>query len=229
MNIERARKILSIETGSPEELMQTPDALWIYAGKNGEPHAVLTSGKHSDGYINTNAVLKFTNLCEILAGQLIAALGQRGIIMKQIDAVVSSSFAAITFGQEVARQLKTLFVFTEKVGGEQKWGGRFELPAGAKILQVEELITTTHTTRKVKKAVLDSNPQVEFLGINGKTVVVTIVYRPEDLSKEDPEFEVIALIPKEIHIWDPDKCPLCKKDSPALKPKPNWQRFIEHR
>lgn len=227
--LAKVRKTLEMKTGSPAEVLESCQSSWFYAAQEGEPHAILASGKHSDGYINLNAVLQFPNLCEILARQLIIRLEAQGITKEKIDAVVSSSFAAITFGQEVSRQLNVLFVFTEKVGEDQKWGGRFELPAEARILQVEELITTTHTTRKVKEAVLVSNPQVKFLEINGKTVVATIVYRPEDLSKEDPEFEVIALIPKEIHIWEPDKCPLCQKGSPALKPKPNWQRFLQHK
>jgi len=210
-------------------LLEYCQASWFYAGEAREPHAILTSGKHSDGYINLNAVLQYPNLCEILAGQLIENLKKQGITREKIDAVVSSSFAAITFGQEVARQLNVLFVFTEKVGEEQRWGGRFELPPGARILQVEELITTFHTTRKVKEAILAGNPKVKFLDIDGKTIVATVVYRPEDLSKEDPNFKIIALMSKEIHSWDPEKCPLCQKGSPALKPKPNWQRFIEHR
>lgn len=227
--LARAREILEMTAGEPEELLGICQAIWIYAGKEGEPHALLVSGKHSDGYINLNVVLQFPHLSEILARRLIENLKEQGITREKIDAVVSSSFAALTFGQELARQLNVLFVFTEKAGEEQKWSGRFELPPGARILQVEELITTLHTTRRVKEAVLAAHPTVKFLKVNGKTIVATAVYRPDDLSKEEPDFQIIALIPKEIHNWDPGQCPLCQKGSPALKPKPNWQRFIEHR
>lgn len=225
MEIGGAREILEIRDGSVENLLRQCDASWFYEGKNNEPHALLTSGKHSDGYINLNAVLQFPNLGEILAEQMKYKL----MDVWPIDAVVSSSFAAITFGQELARQIGAIFVFTEKEGQEQKWSGRFELPKGAKILQVEELITTLITTRKVKEAVLTSNPEVEFVEVGGKTLVVTIVHRPEKFPIPDDDYEVVSLIPKEIHNWEPDKCPLCKKGSPVLKPKPNWQRFIEHR
>jgi orotate phosphoribosyltransferase len=228
--LKEAGRILSIEEGSAEDLMKECNALWIHTGNLEEPHAILASGKHSDGYINTNAVLKFTNLNQILANQLISeVLTEIENLNQGIDVVVSSSFAAITFGQEVARQLGTMFVFTEKSGEEQKWGGRFDLPKGAHILQIEELITTNQTARKVREAVLSANPTVKFLEINGKTLVGTIVYRPADLSIKDPEFEIVALLSKEIHVWGPAECPLCKKGSPALKPKANWQRFLEHR
>jgi orotate phosphoribosyltransferase len=229
MDLEKVRKILALTDMEPEETLKICDAIWIYEGKEGEPHALLASGKHSDGYINLNTVLQFPNLCQILARQLIEKLEKQGITREKIDAVVSSSFAAITFGQEVARQLNVLFVFTEKEGEEQKWSGRFELPKLSKILQVEDLSTTLSTPRKVKGAVLNSNPEVKFVEIEGKTVLATIIHRPEKFPIPDTDYHVVSLIAKEIHIWEPEKCPLCQKGSPALKPKPNWQRFIEHR
>jgi hypothetical protein len=59
--------------------------------------------------------------------------------------------------------------------------------------------------------------------------VATIVHRPDHLPIEYPDYQVIALLEKEIHDWHPSECPLCKGGSKALKPKQNWQRFIEHR
>jgi len=231
MDIEKAREILKIEDDLPEELLSRCDAIWIYSEREGEPHALLTSGKHSDGYINLNALLQFPNLCQILAKQLIQKWINEWpkIPYKKVDVVASSTFAATPLGQEVARQLGTMFVFTEKDGDQQKWSGRFDLPEGATILQAEELITTLGTTRKVKEAILNANPNVKFLGANGKTLVLTVFHRPEKFPIPDTDYEVVSLIAKEIHNWDPDKCPLCQKGSPALKPKPNWQRFIEHR
>jgi orotate phosphoribosyltransferase len=231
MNIGKAREILRIEDGLPEELLSHCDAIWIYSEKAGEPHAILTSGAHSNGYINLNAVLQFPNLCQILAKQLIEAWINEWpqVSYKKVDAIASTTFAAIPLGQEVAKQLRAMFVFTEKKEGQQKWSGRFELPEGATILQVEELITTLGTARQVKEAILVSNPSVKFLGVNGKTIVMTVVHRPARLPIPDTDYIVASLITKEIHNWAPELCPLCEKGSPALKPKLNWQRFMEYR
>lgn len=230
MDIETARKTLGLDAKliTSESVFAWCDAIWIYRGFEDEPHALLASEKHSDGYINLNAVLQFPNLCAILAKDLIKELGEHGITTGNVDAVVSSSFAALTLGQEVARQLEAMFVFTEKEGDEQKWTGRFEVPEGTRILQVEELITTLGTTRKVKEAVWNSNPQVQSIKIDGKTVVATVFYRPDNLAKTELDYQIIPLIQKEIHNWFSEECPLCKKGSPALKPKPNWQRFLEY-
>jgi orotidine-5'-phosphate decarboxylase len=227
--VEAAKKIAEeIEKALIERLLIERNAIWTYKEMPGEPHALLASGKHSDGYINLNAVLQSPRLSEVLANQLIEKLEERGSTKEKIDLVASSSYAAITFGYEVARQLGVDFVFTEKEGEIQKWSGRFEIPPGSQILQVEELITTLSTTQKVKKAILEKNPDVKFLEANGKTVVATIVHRPDHLPIEYPEYQVIALLEKEIHNWGPNECPLCKGGSEALKPKQNWQRFIEH-
>jgi len=230
MNIETARKTLGLEVKliAFKDILAWCDAMWTYRGFDGEPHALLTSGNHSDGYINLNAVLQFPNLCAALAKDLTEALEEHGITTGNVDAVVSSSFAALTLGQAMARQLKAMFVFTEKKDKEQKWTGRFELPKGTRILQVEELITTLGTTRKVREAVLNSNSQVEFIKLDGKIVVATVFYRPDDLARTEPDYQIIPLIQKEIHNWSPEECPLCKKGSLALKPKPNWQRFLEY-
>jgi orotate phosphoribosyltransferase len=209
-------------------LLIEKNAIWTFKGMPNEPHALLASGKHSDGYINLNAVLQSPELCKILAEKLIEKLKEKGITKEKVNIVVSSSYAAIVLGYEVARQLSVDFVFTEKEGEAQKWSGRFEILPGSQILQVEDLITTLSTTQKVKTAILEKNPNVKFLEINGKTVVATIVHRPDHLPIEYPAYQVIALLEKEIHNWDPNECPLCQKGSEALKPKQNWQRFIEH-
>lgn len=224
MNLEKARKILKIKEISVEKILEVCEAIWIYKGKQGEPHALLTSGKHSDGYINLNRVLQFPNLCKLLAKKLIELLEKEKILKEKIDAIFSSSFGAITFGYEVARQLGVMFVFTEKKENDQKWTGRFELPEGTRILQVEEIITTLGTARKVKEALLSVNPNVKFVEVNRKTVVATILWRPEKIC-EDSEYIVIPLIKKEIHVWEPQECPLCKKGSIALRPKENWKIF----
>jgi len=228
--VEAAKKIAEeIERALIEKILIEKNAIWTFKVMPNEPHALLASGKHSDGYINLNAVLQSPQLCETLAKKLVSKLMNHGITKEHVDVVVSSSFAAITLGHEVARQLGVDFVFTEKEGEEQKWSGRFEIPQGSRILQVEELITTLSTTEKVKKAILEKNPGVKFLEIDGKTVVAAIVHRPDHLPIDYPHYKVIALIEKEIHNWDPEKCPLCQKGLEALKPKQNWQRFIEHR
>lgn len=227
MDIMRALRILelSFDRKKPEEILDVAEAFWVYQEFLGGPHALLTSGFHSDGYYNLNSVLQFSNLSKALAKNLVRKLPVS--LRERVDVVASSSFAAITFGKDVSNELKSMFVFTEKQGEEQVWTGRFELPADAQVLQVEELITTLGTTKKVQESILRVNPNVKFLEIEGRTAVLTVVHRPSKLV-EYPDYKVIPLIEVEIHNWEPVECPLCKDGSVAKRPKPNWQEFRKY-
>jgi len=207
------------------EIFELCGAIWTYRGKG--PHALLTSGKHSDGYIDVSQVLKFTNLRDILAQRMVEEVLLPVTSSKiEIDYVVSSSMAAITAGDGVATYLGATFIYCEKVSGVQKLK-RFDIPSGAKVLQVEELITTMKTTRQVTNAILKSSKDVEFVrDRDGRIVVLTLVHRPEKLPVKYPDYRILPLIELEIHNWDSKDCPLCKAGSRALKPKPNWKEFL---
>ena len=221
------RKITEDEVGYGREnyieVFNLCNAFWTYNGRG--PHALLTSGKHSDGYIDCSKVLKFTNLRDILAQRMVEEvlfpiIG--GFI--EVDYIISSSMAAIPFGDGVATYLGASFIYTEKVGGVQRLK-RFDISSRAKILQVEELITTMKTTRQVTNAIIEKNKSVEFVkDENGKVVVLTLVHRPEKLPVES-DYRVLPLVELEIHNWTPEECPLCKAGSKALKPKENWVVF----
>ena len=167
--------------------------------------------------------ISYSNVCEYL-GTFLKQKFDEYINLAVVDAVISSSYAALPIGMEFARQLGGIFVFTEKEEREQVWTGRFELPDEAILLQVEDLITTMGTVEKVQKAVKAVNPKVRFVRKNGKDVVMTVVHRPEVLTVY-LDYQVVSLVEQEVHSWEPSECPLCKKGSEALKPKPNWARF----
>mgnify|MGYP002640005833 CR=1 FL=1 len=213
---------------TPISLLGGTEAYWVFDDaavfddKTNQPHAILASGKHSDGYFNISKALQFSNICEIFANMIKRAYCEN--VGVAIDAVVSSSYAALPLGAEVARQLDTMFFFTEKDGEGQKWSGRFELVDGMKLLHIEDVISTLSTAEKVHKAVADANPNVKFLEKDGKAIVLTIVHRPSVLA-DYPDYKIISLTEKEVHSWNPSECPLCKKDSKPLKPKTNWQIF----
>jgi len=206
------------------EIFEMCGACWVYSGKPGEPHALLASGRHSDAYFNVNLVTEFPNIRKELAMRLVRALDR--FIVSGVDVVVSSTYAATTIGQAVADCLNAMFVFTEKDGQDQVWTGRFEIPSGAKVLQIEELITTLETTEKVKKAILEAGLDVEFINSKGKTIVGTIVHRPAKVPIDYESHKVASLWEREVHSWTKRGCPICRKGSEALKPKKNWNRFI---
>ena len=234
MNLEQEKKIRVINSSELEKIsyldvFKLAEAIWLFNQSSNSPHALLTSGQHSDGYVNCSQVLKFPNLKNFLAQKLIEKLQSFQPIEKgSIDYVVSSSMAAITLGDKVASILSAAFAYTEKVNEIQKLK-RFEIPDGARVLQVEELITTLKTTRQVTQAIQENNPTLEFLrDKEGRIIVLSLVHRPEKLPQLYPDYQIISLIELEIHTWSVEQCPLCPKGSQALKPKKNWEKFINN-
>jgi orotate phosphoribosyltransferase len=204
---------------------ENEDAYWVY---DGEPsperaHAELTSGLCSDGFFDCLLVLRYPNIAEILARQLARRLQAQRI--EEIDWVVSSSYAAITFGHEVAKVLKAIFMLVEKDPADPKgkkmlWR-RMTIPAGSKVLQVEELITTSGTFQEVRRAVEEGNSEpVTFIPTVG-----TLVHRPPKLPIEYDGRKVVALVEKEIRAFDPKECPYCKVGSPRYRPKTHWREL----
>ncbi len=223
----RIRKIINIDYDYIK-ILKVCNAFWTYNEKS-HYHALLSSGKHSDGYIDCSQVLKYTNLRDIFAQRMVEEVLFPNITVTgtiiEIDYVVSSSMAAITIGDGVATYLNSAFIYTEKINGVQKLK-RFEIPSGAKILQVEELVTTLKTSCQVTQAILERNKNVEFIrDKNGKIVVLTLVHRPKKLV-EYPNYQVLPLIEMKIHNWNPKECPLCRDGSKALPPKSNWKLFF---
>lgn len=202
------------------------DAYWVYEGEPSpeRAHAELTSGLCSDGFFDCLLVLRYPNITEILARQLAMRLQTEEI--GKVDWVVSSSYAAITFGYEVAKALRAIFMLVEKdpddpKGKKMVWR-RMTIPASAKVLQVEELITTSGTFQEVRRAIKEGNAikPVYFTPIVG-----TLVHRPEKLPIEYDGRRVVAVIEKAIRNFDPKDCPYCAVGSPRYRPKMHWKEL----
>ena len=212
---------------TPEEILQwfdLCDAAWVYDGDPKKPHAELSSGKCSNGFFDCARVLCYPNLSEILARQLVRQLLREGI--GPVDYVVGSAYAAITFSYDVARVLREFLGFSgihclmEKDPADQKkmvWR-RIAIPGGDRVLQIEELITTSNTFKEVRRAIETGNGEpVEFLSIVG-----ALVHRPPKLPVDYNGRKVSALIEREVWAVDQEGCQLCKDGSIRYSPKTHW-------
>jgi len=201
-------------------IFEAYDAVWLHDGDPKKPHAELTSGKCSNGYFNCPKVLCHPLIAEILARQLIQKLGQN--LVHGVGWVIGSPYAAITFSYEIAKLLGAVHGFPEKdpTDPEKKrmiWK-RWQIPEGAKVLQIEELITTLGTTMGVRQAIKEGNPEP----VNLIFTVGALVHRPSKLPISYAELRIVSLIEKEVWAVDPSECPLCKAGSPRLRPKAHW-------
>jgi orotate phosphoribosyltransferase len=162
------------------DILKINDAYWVHDNNPKHPHAELSNGQCSNAYFNLSKVLCYPAINEILARNLCAKLEKEFFSNDYPEWVVSSSYAAITFGYEVARRLETQYAFAEKdhsLGFNFK---RWTIPKNTVVLQIEELITSFNTAKLVRDAVIrDNKYKVRFLPLVG-----TIVFRPSKFSEE---------------------------------------------
>jgi orotate phosphoribosyltransferase len=204
---------------SPEEfdhMLALLKALWLHNGDTTLPHAELTSGKCSNGYVNTPLLLEYTNIAMILAENMARIFRETGT--DQPDWVIGSDHAAATFSAFVAYQLGAKHEFTVKTGpkGEfQRWERKTILP-GEVVLQVEELAATTATFQRVRDGIVAGNKY----SASFSDVSAVLVHRAP--SFEHAGKPIIYFRHYDIESWDPEGCPLCAVGSKRVRPKENW-------
>ena len=116
-----------------------------------EGHFKLSSGKHSGHYLQCARVLMNPDR----AGRLARALAQKipREIRNEIDVVVSPAMGGIIIGQEMGRALGKEAMFLERPEGEFHLRRGFRIEPGAKVLMVEDVVTTGLSSREAIAAV----------------------------------------------------------------------------
>lgn len=204
---------------TPDEvrsLLERSDALWLHSGDPSHPHAELTSGKCSDGFVDVLRALRFASVCYQLAAQLAAKI-REVFNAGHIDWVIGSDHAGAVFSQNVAIHLEAQHDFTEKGEGKSQLWKRFKIKPGQVVLQVEELMTTSLTFQEVRKGMREGNDGVP---ITFAPVAGVLVHRSDVWEIE--ETKIVPFVHYDIRVWEPSECPLCKQGSKRLRPKQNW-------
>ncbi|MDQ6995685.1 MAG: orotate phosphoribosyltransferase [Mariprofundaceae bacterium] len=167
-------------------------------------HFILSSGRHSARYLQSALVLMSMDNAEKLAQALIEKINP-----DNFDMVVSPAIGGLVIGQEVARQLKKPFIFTERKEGLMQMRRGFSIPKGTKLLVVEDVITTGGSVCECMAVVREHG------GV--PTSIVAVVDRAPDAEGrfDVPHSTAIAL---NVETFAADSCPLCAKGTPAVKP-----------
>ncbi|MGL5693883.1 MAG: orotate phosphoribosyltransferase [Peptostreptococcaceae bacterium] len=184
------------------EILKKSDALL-------EGHFLLSSGKHSNRYVQCAKVLRFP---EYAAEVLSTVVDQ--IKDLDIDLVVGPAMGGVIVSYELGRQLNKETVFTERKDGVMELRRGFEVKPGAKIIIAEDVVTTGKSTIETKKA-------LEALG--GEVIGVACI---ANRTNDDIGMPIYSAIKLEIQVHDADNCPLCKEGKRDLV-KPGSREFKE--
>jgi orotate phosphoribosyltransferase len=168
-----------------------------------EGHFVLTSGLHSDRYIQCALVLQHPDAAEQLGRELARKLGGT-----EASVVAAPALGGVLVAHEVARALGLRALFTERQDGRMTLRRGFSLDPGEPVIVVEDVITTGGST-------LETIAAVEAAG--GKVVAAgSLVDRSGGTA--DVGLPRAALLTLTVRNYDPSGCPLCKAGSTAVKP-----------
>jgi len=167
-------------------------------------HFVLSSGRHSARYLQSALVLMSMDNATDLAAALIEKVDA-----DDFDMVVAPAIGGLVIGQEVARQLKKPFIFTERKEGEMQMRRGFSIPEGAKLLVVEDVITTGGSVCECMAVVREHG------GVPVKVLAV-VDRAPQAEGRFDvPHATAISL---DVETFAKDECPMCAEGTPAVKP-----------
>ena len=121
------------------------------AGALLEGHFILSSGLRSPAYLQCARVLMDAARAGRLCGALAAKLP--GDLRRDIDLVVSPAMGGVVVGYEMGRQLGKPAIFMERVGGKFELRRGFEIAEGARVLMVEDVVTTGLSSRECIDAI----------------------------------------------------------------------------
>lgn len=166
-----------------------------------EGHFLLSSGKHSDGYVQCAKLLQYPDKAEKALKIVVDKVKDL-----DIDIIVGPAMGGIIVAYELARQLGKPAIFTERVDGKMTVKRGFHIEKGQKILIAEDVVTTGKSAYEAIKA-------VENLG----GVIVGIACLADRTSGEI-KYPLYGGTKLNIKTYDKDDCPLCRQGLEIQKP-----------
>jgi orotate phosphoribosyltransferase len=156
-------------------------------------HFLLSSGLHSDTYVQCARVLQHPHLSESFADEL-----SRNFDPDEVDLVVSPALGGIIIGYMVALALSRRMVFAERFEGNMVMRRGQQINKGEKVIIVEDVITTGGSVKELIQLAHDAGASVVGLG--------ALIERGGDI---DFGIRKNVLLGLEVSAWEPQECPLC--------------------
>ena len=162
-------------------------------------HFLLTSGRHSDIYIEKFRLLEnpffLDQVCKEIANNF---------VNKKIDVVLGAAIGGILIAGGVGKYLNTTHIFTERVNGKMELRRGFSIKPNDRVLIVEDIVTTGSSVFEMIDIVKKNSANI----INVACLV--------DRSKEGVDFKVnkTVLLRFPSKDWTVDKCPQCLNSTP---------------
>ncbi|MGC8866816.1 MAG: orotate phosphoribosyltransferase [Elusimicrobiales bacterium] len=164
-------------------------------------HFLLSSGLHSDSYIQCAKALVYPENAQILADRIYTLT-----VHLDPDLIISPALGGIIIGWEVAKRFKLPFIFSERERGLMTLRRGFEIKKGERVMIVEDVFTTGKSTLET----------AEVVKKNGGVVVgACAIVERGDVVLDFPHYYLIKI---SLLTYSSSNCPLCSKKIPLVKP-----------
>jgi len=183
-----------------------------------EGHFILSSGNHSNRYLQSAKVLEDPKRAAILADALAEMIKDNKI---EIDTVCAPALGGILAGYELARSLNVRSIFVERKEGGMELRRGFEVKKGEKILICEDIITTGGSAMEAADIIEKLGAEVvafASLANRGFCKREGTDITPKSECKLPCDKPLFALDDFTFEMFTPEECPLCKEGSIAIKP-----------
>jgi orotate phosphoribosyltransferase len=168
-----------------------------------EGHFLLTSGNHSDTYIQCAQLLSHPDAALWFMKDVADHFSNTSV-----DIVIAPAVGGIIVSYEIARLLGTRAMFMEREQGAMRLRRGFRIEEGQSVLVVEDVITTGGSVIEVGDAVRRAGGKIAGFG--------SVVNRSSGRFKPDEHY--YFCVEMDVPMYKPDSCPLCAGGIPAVKP-----------
>lgn len=166
-------------------------------------HFLLSSGLHSDRYLQSALVLQQPEIATKLCAELASRFRNY-----RVEVVIAPALGGVFVSHETARALGVRALFAERVNGELTLRRGFSINPGERVLVVEDVITTGKSTRETIAVVKNAGGEVVAAG--------SLVDRSG--GKADLGVPYESLVVLDVPTYAEGACPLCKAGSAPMKP-----------
>jgi len=183
-----------------------------------EGHFILSSGNHSNRYLQSAKVLEEPKRAEVLAKELAKTIKEAGV---EVDTVCAPALGGVLAGYELARALGVRSIFVERKEGKMELRRGFEVSKGERVIICEDIITTGGSAMEASEVIESlGGVVVAFASLANRGFCSRVGSNKEPkaeckLPKDKPLF---SLADFEFEMYSPNECPMCKAGSQAIKP-----------
>lgn len=195
-------------------------AYWEHDGECRRPHALLTSGNHSNGFFNSRIIVEDDALLAEAASDLVDLVEGISVHSRYASIIAGPQTGATKLAEFIARRKDRQWISPEKTPeGPMLLSreDRLKLPHMS-VLPCEDVITTGGSVKRAADAITEAGGRV-------LPYVLALVNRSGLKAVDDRR--IVALIERELPIWTPDECPLCPTGSNAIRPKDHWDLLTQ--